>query len=106
MSHPDCNPKSATLCLEASSSPHQKEWIRTMNVFKTIWKHWKNIGHKIGNFQARLILTFFYFVLVAPFAVIVRFGAKPLRLKICHSSNWLHIEIGAEDAMVRARRQF
>jgi hypothetical protein len=77
-----------------------------MNVFKTIWKHWKNIGHKIGNFQARLILSLFYFVLVAPFAAIVRFGAKPLRLKISRTSNWLQSEVGADDVMLRARRQF
>ena len=77
-----------------------------MSVFKTIWKHWKNIGHKIGNFQARLILSLFYFVLVAPFAAIVRFGAKPLRLKICRTSNWLQAEVGADDVMLRARRQF
>ena len=77
-----------------------------MNVFKTIWKYWKNIGHKIGNFQARLILSFFYFVLVAPFAAIVRFGAKPLRLKMFRTSNWLQPEVGAEDVMLRARRQF
>ena len=54
-----------------------------------IWKYWKIVGHKIGNFQARLILSFFYFVLVCPFAAIVRFGSKPLRLKIQDTTNWL-----------------
>jgi len=77
-----------------------------MNVFKTIWQYWKNLGHKIGNFQARLILSCFYFVIVCPFAAIVRFDAKPLRLKMFHTSNWLQHEVGAEDVMLRARRQF
>ena len=77
-----------------------------MNVFKTIWKYWKNIGHKVGNFQARLILSFFYFVLVFPFAAIVRLGAKPLRLRMSHTSNWLKHEVEPEDVMLRARRQF
>ena len=77
-----------------------------MNVFKTIWKYWKKIGHKVGNFQARLILSVFYFVLVLPFGTIVRFGAKPLRLKTSRTSNWLQSEVGAEDVMLRARRQF
>ena len=77
-----------------------------MNLIKKIWQNWKIVGHKIGNFQARLILTLFYFVLVAPFAAIVRFGAKPLRLKMFRASNWLQPEVGAEDVMLRARRQF
>ena len=71
-----------------------------------IWKYWKIVGHKIGNFQARLILSFFYFVLVCPFAAIVRFGSKPLRLKIQDTTNWLAHEAGGEDVMLRARRQF
>jgi len=77
-----------------------------MNLIQKFWKQWKIVGHKIGNFQARLILSLFYFVLVAPFAAIVRFGAKPLRLKICRTSNWLQAEVGAGDVMLRARRQF
>jgi hypothetical protein len=77
-----------------------------MNLIKNLWEKWKILGHKIGNFQARLILTFFYFVVICPFAAVVKYGAKPLRLKVLHTSNWLRNEARGEDIMVRARRQF
>ena len=40
----------------------------------------------MGDFQARLILTVLYFVIVAPFALIVRFAADPLSIKPRHQS--------------------
>ena len=77
-----------------------------MNLFKKFWEKWKIFGHKVGNFQARLILTFFYFIVICPFAAVVKFGAKPLRLKLLHASNWLPQQVEGEDVMSRARRQF
>jgi len=78
-----------------------------MNLFKKFWEYWKIFGHKVGNFQARLILSIFYFIVICPFAAVVKFGAKPLRLKLWHASNWLsHQAEGEEDIMSRARRQF
>ena len=60
-----------------------------MNLVKKCWEKWKIFAHKVGDFQARLILTFFYFVVIFPFAAVVKFGAKPLRVKLLHASNWL-----------------
>jgi hypothetical protein len=77
-----------------------------MNWMKNFWEKWKAFGHKVGDFQARLILTLFYFVVICPFAAVVRFGAKPLRLKSLHTSNWLRSEVDTDDSMARARRQF
>jgi hypothetical protein len=77
-----------------------------MHLFKRLWERWKTFGHKLGNFQARLILTFFYFVVICPFAAVVKFGAKPLRLKVFGRSNWLPDQGRDEDIMARARRQF
>lgn len=77
-----------------------------MNVIRKLWEKWKAFGHKVGNFQARLILTVFYFVVICPFAAVVKFGAKPLRLKLLHASNWLPHQLESEDMMSRARRQF
>ena len=38
---------------------------------------WKKIGHAIGNFQARVLLTVIYYVLILPFGLV---GARLLRL--------------------------
>jgi hypothetical protein len=77
-----------------------------MNVLKIVWERWKIFGQKIGNFQARVILGLFYFIVLCPFAAVVKFISKPLRLKIAHVSNWLRSEEQSEDIGARARRQF
>ena len=45
------------------------------------WARWKAIAHAVGNFQARVLLTVFYFVVVPPFAVIVKIWKDPLGLR-------------------------
>ena len=45
------------------------------------WARWKRIAHAIGNFQARVILTVFYFVVVPPFALVLKVWKDPLALR-------------------------
>jgi hypothetical protein len=33
-----------------------------------LWEGWKRVGKKIGDFQARLILSLFYFICLSAFA--------------------------------------
>ncbi len=54
---------------ETSASP---------SVWRRIWERWKVIAHAIGTFQARLILSVLYLVILPPFALIRRLGADPL----------------------------
>jgi hypothetical protein len=46
-----------------------------------LWQRWKRIAQKIGNFQARVLLTIFYAVLVLPLGIVVRLLFDPLRIK-------------------------
>jgi len=48
---------------------------------KQAWEAWKKIAHVIGNFQARVLLTVFYAILVLPFGLAARLFADPLRIK-------------------------
>lgn len=48
---------------------------------KRVWARWKVIAHAIGNFQARVLLTLFYFVIVPPFALVVKLAKDPLSLR-------------------------
>ncbi len=48
---------------------------------KNFWKKWQRIAKKIGDFQARVILTTLYFVVIGPFALLVRWGADPFAEK-------------------------
>ena len=45
---------------------------------RKLWERWKVIAHRIGTFQARLILSFLYLVVLPPFALRSRLGADPL----------------------------
>ena len=80
-------------------------------VLRHLWDGWKRFGRKVGDFQARVLLTVFYFVLLAPFALIVRWKADPLGLT--RGGGWLPVSrASAPDGDVRAavlsraRRQF
>jgi hypothetical protein len=42
---------------------------------------WKNIGHAIGNFQARVLLTVIYSILILPFGLAVRLFSDSMHMK-------------------------
>lgn len=42
---------------------------------------WTRFAHRMGNYQGRLILAFFYFTVVLPFGVSVRLLSDPLALR-------------------------
>jgi hypothetical protein len=72
-------------------------------VLRRLWEGWKRVGRKIGDFQARVLLTVFYFVMLAPFAAVIRWKADPLGLQ--RGGGWQPVT-RATDPLERARRQF
>lgn len=48
---------------------------------KKLWAAWKRIAHRIGDFQARVLLTLIYAVLVLPFGFAIRLFSDPLKIK-------------------------
>ena len=75
------------------------------HVLRRLWQGWKRIAHKIGDFQARVLLTIFYFVIVSPFGLAVRTFSDPLALKAKTPRGWRPRASGAV-ALEQARRQF
>ena len=65
------------------------------------WSRWKAFAHRIGSFQARLLLTIVYFTLVVPFASILRLTSHPFR-----TPGWRERELPTEPESVIARRLF
>lgn len=59
-----------------------------LKVVRPTWETWKRIGRKIGDAQSRLLLTGFYFVILGPFAVGLRWKSDPLAIKAGRSSGW------------------
>jgi hypothetical protein len=73
---------------------------------RRLWEGWKRAGRKIGDFQARLLLTLFYFLILAPFALILRLAADPLGIKTRAHPAWRARPAPLGTAMERAQRQF
>jgi len=48
---------------------------------KSLWSAWKRLAHKIGNFQARVLLTILYAVVVLPFGVAARRFSDAMKIK-------------------------
>lgn len=77
-----------------------------MNTLKRFWQWWKGFAQVIADFQARLLLTVFYFVIFAPFGMMVRAFSDPLLIKPRKPQTmWLPKEL-PDATLENARRQF
>jgi hypothetical protein len=56
--------------------------------WRRAWKGWLRIAGIIGDFQARLVLSLFYFVVVLPFGLLVRLLSDPLKIRALRKSSW------------------
>lgn len=52
-----------------------------MALLQAVWEQFKRIGGAVGNFQARLLFSLFYWVLLPPFAALLRLFGDPLALR-------------------------
>ena len=71
-------------------------------MLKRMWQAWKLIAKKVGNFQARVLLTILYAALF-PYGVAIRLLSDPLRVKR-RPTEWLSHRDEAYD-MQWARKQ-
>ena len=76
------------------------------STMRRLWQGWKRIAGKIGDFQARILLTIFYFIFFAPFALAVRFLSDPLAIKNKSSPSWGIKSQTEEPLTEQAKRQF
>ena len=76
-----------------------------MLTLKALWERWKKIAHAIGTFQARVILTVIYAVVLPLFALIARTVDDRLQLRRPASPRWLERRATASD-LEDGRKQF
>jgi len=75
-------------------------------LWRRLWEAWKVLAQRIGDVQARVLLAVFYFVVLAPFALLVRLTSDPLAIKRRTARGWhAHVE-GPGSALERMQRQF
>lgn len=76
-----------------------------MKIVKFLWKKWLPIAQSIGNFQAQVILTIFYFVILSPLGILYRIFADPFRLRnklVTNFEKWVH----DKETLEQARKQY
>ncbi len=85
---------------------NQEKEIEKPSIPRRFWEWWKRVARKIGDFNARVILTIFYLILLSPFALAVRFLTDPLSIKKKTEKRWITREEDEETTpMERAARQ-
>jgi hypothetical protein len=82
----------------------QGSWI--VGTARQLWERWKRVARKIGDFQARALMTGFYFLILGPVALGLRWRSDPLALKAGTARGWRDIEGKDGAPLERARRQF
>ena len=76
-----------------------------LDAVKAVWAKWKVIAHKIGDFQARLLLAVFYFAVLGPFALSAKIFSDPLRLDPKSPAGWLPRHRVNRNELIEARKQ-
>jgi hypothetical protein len=74
--------------------------------WKRIWTYCSAFSQRIGNYQSRMLLALFYFLIVFPFGIGVRLIRDPLRVRRRpDGSSWVARE-RADTNLESARSQF
>ena len=89
-----------------SKAEHAGTTSQEASFMRRLWEGWKSFAAEMGNYQGRLLLVIFYFVVVTPFGVIVRLFSDPLKTKSIHSSSFWQNQSETSSDIEEARRQF
>jgi len=76
-----------------------------MERLRKIWDYWLRFGLFIGNLIGHIFLTLFYFTIMVPFGLGVRFFSDPMAIKLGRNSGWQERTTG-DRTMDEARRLF
>jgi hypothetical protein len=66
---------------EATRSDDEIPEEKSLSFLKRAWENWKGFSGRMGSFQSRVLLSFFFFIFVTPFAAGVRIFSDPLGIK-------------------------
>jgi len=73
---------------------------------RKLWEQWKHVARKIGDFQARALMTIFYFLILGPVAMVSCWRSDPLAIKPRPTRGWGDRQEREGGPMEHARRQF
>lgn len=75
-------------------------------LLRRLWEGWKGFATEMGNYQGRMLLAFFYFLVVTPFGVLVRLFSDPLRMRSPTDLSFWDSRPEISNKLDEARRQF
>ena len=64
-----------------NESQQQETKYPSSGIFKKLWHRWTEFSKKMGSFQSRVMLSFFFFIIVSPVAVLIKLFGDPLSIK-------------------------
>ena len=70
------------------------------------WERWKAFATEMGNYQSRMLLAFFYFIVVTPLGIPLRLFGDPLRLRQVGGSSFWVERRPVSQGVEKAREQF
>ncbi len=76
------------------------------SLMRRIWIGWKSYAQGMGDYQSRILLILFYFIIVTPFAILVRLFSDPLRIRSTQNQSYWLPRPQASTDVEEARRQF
>jgi hypothetical protein len=80
--------------------------VRKGNSLARLWEGWKSLTADMGNYQSRILLAFFYFVVITPFGLLVRLLSDPLCTKYSAGNSFWVSRSEMSTELDEARRQF
>ena len=73
--------------------------------YRRLWDGWMVVARAIGNFNARLLLSLFYFLFILPLGLITGVAKDFLGIRRRPSSSW-HQKDDPSRTLEEGRRQF
>ena len=70
------------------------------------WSRWRELSQKAADVQARVLLTVFYFTVMAPFGIMMGLVKDPLRVKSRPSGTYWVERKPVSETLADAHRQF
>jgi hypothetical protein len=90
---------------ESDAGIAQGQGHRLVRRARMLWEQWKQVARKIGDFQARALMTLFYFLILGPVAMVLCWRSDPLAIKPGTPRGWCDSDVKEGEPMERARRQ-
>ena len=76
------------------------------NVLRIAWERWKRFATEMGEFQSRILLILFYFLIVTPFGLATRLFSDPLRTRARKQASFWVERTFSDPRLEDGRNQF